>query len=314
GTQLALRDLVRQHNVYMGELNDQGTKLVAVHRFSFGVGCEDLARAWTPDSKAVFLDSNRSGHWEIYKQALNSDSDEPFVQGPDDQFDPRVSPDGASLLYIDRPRVWREPQPASLMRVPITGGVPQLVLRTSHFSEWGLRFECPRRAGMPCVLAQRQGRQIVFRAFDPAKGFRPGSKELANTGYIPDSHLDWRLAPDGRSIAWILADSTDNRIHVLRLVRSANRLISGGSERDIAVSGGPYLHSIAWSPDGKGWFIVRQLPASWTLVHADLEGSASTLLSVPSAFPPDVIPSPDGRHLAFSEESFTSNVWLLKDF
>ncbi len=215
GTQLIFRDLVVQNSAYVGELERGEESLNDVRRLSFGVGREDFPSAWTPDSRALFLDSNRSGNWEIYKQTIESDSDQPFVEGPDDQFSPRVSPDGAWLLYIDRPRTWREPQPVSLMRVPISGGLPQLVLKASHFSEWGLRFECPRRPGMPCVLAQRQGNQVVFRAFDPEEGFQDGSKELARTDYVGRFRAGWCLAPDGLSIAWIRMGPTDNQLYVV---------------------------------------------------------------------------------------------------
>ncbi len=312
GTFLILRSWVVQHSAYVGDLANGGTRLVNVHRFSLGVGSEDFPRAWEPDGKALFLDSNRSGHWEIFKQPLDGRMDEPFVQGADDQFGPHVAPDGAQLLYIDRVENWREPRPASVMRVPISGGTPQLVLKASHFSEWGRRFECPRVAGMPCVLAERQGNQIVFRTFDPESGFEQGSKELATTGYLPQFYFDWCLAPDGLDIAWVLWDSTSNRIHLLHLNPNAGSLT--GNERDIDIQGGSYLHAIAWSPDGKGWFIVRELPASWVLLHADMQGNASQLLTVSSTFAPDVLPSPDGRHLAFSEENFSSNVWLLRNF
>jgi DNA-binding winged helix-turn-helix (wHTH) protein/Tol biopolymer transport system component len=314
GTRLVFRDLVVQHSAYVGELERGREGLTEVHRLSFGAAREDYPRAWTPDSKAVFLDSNRSGNWEIFKQALDSDADQAFVQGPDDQFSPSVSPDGAWLLYMDRPRNWHEPQPVSLMRVPIRGGLPMLVLKASEFSGWGLRFECPRVAGLPCVLAQREGKQIVFRTFDPENGFQHGSSEIAHTGYIPDFRVDWCLAPDGLKIAWVHMNPADDQIHLVPLARSASGLVSRGKERNVTVSGGAYLHAIAWSPDGRGWFLVRQFPESWTLAYANPQGKTFPLLTVPSTFPTDVFPSPDGRHLAFSEQGFTSNVWLLEHF
>lgn len=314
GTRLAVRDVVLQHSAYLGDLRDGRTKLVGVRRFNFGIGREDFPRAWTPDSQAVLLDSNRTGHWEIFKQALDSGSDEPFVAGPDDQFSPRLSPDGAWLLYLDRARNWREPQPVSMMRVRTSGGVPQAVLKASQFSEWGLRFECPHRAGLPCILAQRQGRQIVLRAFDPKVGFQNGSNELGRTEYVPHLHFDWCLAPDGSGIAWVKPDPTDDRIHLVPLAHTKNGLVSRGVERTVQVTGGGYLQAIAWSPDKNGWFVIRQFPQGWTLLYIGLEGRSSTLLNVASTFAPDVIPSPDGRHLAFSEQSLTSNVWLLKNF
>src|SRR5581483_4647721 len=146
-----------QHSTYVGDLDNGTRTLQNVRRLTFGLGREDFPRAWTPDSRALFIDSNRTGNWEIFKQGFAGDTDTPFVQGEDDQFSPRLSPDHAWLLYLERPKDWHEPQPVTLMRVPVSGGLPQPVLATTQFSEWGLRFECPQRAGLPCVLAQRQG-------------------------------------------------------------------------------------------------------------------------------------------------------------
>ena len=314
GTRLIFRDSVVQDSVYVAEVDRGGEGLIDIRRLSFGVGREDFPRAWTPDGRAVFLDSNRTGNWEIFKQDFDAASDQLFVQSPDDQFGPSVSPDGGSLLYLERARDWHEPQPVSIMCVPISGGVPQLVLKASEFSDWGLRFECPRGAGLPCVLAQRQGNEIVFRTFDPVRGFQNDSRELARTHYGARFRLDWCLAPNALDLAWIRMNPTDNRIQVAPLARDTSGLVARGKEHTVTLSGGGYLHAIAWVPDGKGWYIVRQWPESWALYYANAKGKTFPLITVPSTFPSDVFPSPDGRRLAFSEQSSTSNVWLLTNF
>jgi dipeptidyl aminopeptidase/acylaminoacyl peptidase len=171
GRRLAFRTVLTQHSVYEGDLEQSGKSLLRVRRLTFGQGRDDFPRAWTADSKAIFFDSNRNGKWEIFKQGSDQVSDEPYLQGANDEFSPRMSPDGRSVLYLDRPREWREPEPVRLMRVSIAEGFPQVVLQTIGFSEWGLRFECAQRQGAPCVLAQRTGDEIVFRLFDSERGF-----------------------------------------------------------------------------------------------------------------------------------------------
>ncbi|HKE22281.1 MAG TPA: winged helix-turn-helix domain-containing protein [Bryobacteraceae bacterium] len=313
GKYLVFRDVTVQHSVYLGDWKDREKSLLNVRRFTFGLGREDFPRAWTPDSKSIFIDSNRNGNWEIFKQPFDGVSDAPFVQGIEDQFGPRVSPDDNWLLYWQRPRNWREPQPVRLLRVPISGGPPQLVLTASECSEWGLRFECPQRAGMPCVLAQRQGRDVAFRRFDPIKGFEADKEEIARHGYDPDHPANWTIAPDGSHLAWIKRDPNEARIHVLALLKGRDGL-AGEGEQEVVMPGWSHLHAISWALDGKGWFVVARFPASWTLLYVDAQGKAYSLLRVASTFAPDIYPSPDGRHLAFSEQDFGSNVWLLENF
>lgn len=313
GKHLVLRDLTVQHSVYVGDWKDGEKNLLNVRRFTFGLGREDFPRAWMPDNKALFIDSNRNGSWEIFRQTLGQGPEEPFTWGEDDHFGPRVSPDGRWLLYLERPRSWREPQPVSLMRVPISGGLPQVVLTTSEFSEWGLRFECPQRAGMPCLLAQRQGKDVVFRPFDPANGFVPDAEEIIRHDYDPNNPTNWTIAPDGSHLAWIRRDPNEAHIHILAL-RNRGGGVPGESGRDILMPGWSHLHAISWAPGGKGWFVVARFPANWTLLYVDFQGKAYALLKAVTTFAPDVFPSSDGRYLAFSEQGLGSNVWLLENF
>jgi dipeptidyl aminopeptidase/acylaminoacyl peptidase len=98
------------------------------------------------------------------------------------------------------------------------------------------------------------------------------------------------------------------------LADDAGGLVARGKERAVSLSGGGYLHAIAWAPDGRGWYIIRQWPESWALYYVNPKGTTFPLLTVASTFPSDVFPSPDGRRLAFSEQTSTSNVWLLQNF
>ena len=307
GKELVLRDFTVQHSTYLGDLENGATTLQNVRRLTFGLGREDFPRAWTPDSRALFIDSNRTGNWEIFKQAFAGNTDSPFIQGEGDQFSPRLSPDHTWLLYLDRPKDWHEPQPITLMRAPISGGLPQPVLTTTQFSEWGLRFECPQRAGLPCVLAQRQGAEVVYRLFDPVKGFTSKTGGIARHPYDP-RQVNWSISPDGSQLAWIAWNPTQARIHVIP-VRGGH-----GNRRDIPIPGCSHLHSITWAANGKGWFVVSQWPGSWALLSVDATGKTCVLLKVTSTFAPDVFPSSDGRHLAFSEQGFGSNAWLVRNF
>lgn len=311
GARLVLRDLFVQHNVYLASLKDGGTSLGSLSRFSFGLGREDFPSAWTPDGRALFVDTNRNGNWQIYKRALDSESGSPFVAGQNDAFSPRVSPDGAWLLYIERPVNWHEGQPARLMRIPIAGGLPQPVLTASGFSRWGLRFACPRRAGIPCVLAQRQGNQVAFLPFDPEKGLLPPDRQIAR--FNAPAPIQWTIAPDGSGLAWISPDPGETIIHILPLSYGPDGW-AAGQQREVAVKGWSLPRSITWASGGKGWFVVSSSGSSWTLLYVTQQGKPDVLLRVPSNWPPDVYPSPDGRHLAFSEQSFSSNVWILGRF
>jgi DNA-binding winged helix-turn-helix (wHTH) protein/Tol biopolymer transport system component len=314
GRRLVFRTVVRQHTVYAGDLDVRRESLSRVHRLTLGQGRDDFPRAWTPDSKSIFFDSNRNGKWEIFKQAADEISDEPFLQGANDEFSPRMSPDGRSLLYLDRPRDWREPAPVRLMRIAMSERFPQFVLQTSGYSEWGLRFECAQTPGASCVLAQRTGNEIAFRRFDPERGFNSGPSEALKLQLDSRLKISWALAPDGSRLAWIISDAPDARIHVASLPQSGSaRTASARPQSDISLKQVSHLHALNWSPDGQGWYVTTRLPASWKIIYVD--GIRSQILwEGQGDYSPEAWPSPDGRHLAFSRLEQDSNVWMLENF
>ncbi len=314
GRRLVFRTVLNQHSVYEGDLNDNREALSRVRRLTFGQGRDDFPRAWTPDSKAIFFDSNRNGKWEIFKQASDQISDEPYLQGANDEFSPRMSPDGRSLLYLDRPRDWREPAPVRLMRVSTVERFPEFVLQTSGYSEWGLRFECARIPQGSCVLAQRAGSNIVFQRFDPERGFVGGGNEVLRIPFDPKLRISWALSPDGSHLAWIVSDAPDATIHVASVPKPAsNETTSEGRETELHLENLSHLHALNWSPDGQGWYVTTHLPVSWQILYVTASRN-QVLWRGQGEYSPEPWPSPDGRHLAFSQLEQNSNVWMLENF
>jgi DNA-binding winged helix-turn-helix (wHTH) protein/WD40 repeat protein len=308
GRRLAFRTVLTQHSVYEGDLEENGKSLLRVRRLTFGHGRDDYPRAWTPDSKAIFFDSNRNGKWEIFKQGSDQVSDEPYLQGGNDEFSPRMSPDGRSLLYLDRPLNWHEPEPVRLMRVSMAERFPQFVLQTAGYSAWGLRFECAQRPGAPCILAQRIGGEIVFRPFDPQHGFEANRSEVLRVPLNWNRQISWSLAPDGSHLAWMIADAPEATIHVVTLPQSGL-----GHENEVVLKDISYLHALNWSPQGKGWYVTTRLPVSWEILYAT-KSRTQVLWQGQGEYSPEAWPSPDGRHLAFSQKEQESNVWMLENF
>jgi Tol biopolymer transport system component len=60
---------------------------------------ENVATAWTSDSKAVLFVSNRNGTWKLFKQGIDETTPEVLVEGPSVSL-PRLSPDGSQALYL----------------------------------------------------------------------------------------------------------------------------------------------------------------------------------------------------------------------
>jgi serine/threonine protein kinase len=287
--------------VYLGELAKGGTRMSPPRRLTYDEAYDSVA-AWTADSKAVLFMSDRNGTWGIYKQGISQETAEPVVTGPQGGgMGPCLSADAASVLYLATPKTVAPSTVVRLMRIPVSGGVPQFVLETRVDSN----FQCARPANL-CVIseASQDGKQLTLTTFDPLKGRGKALRTIQK-----DSTADFpgqALSPDGTTFALSRGDEPESHIRLLSL--------SGGSDREIIVKGWPLLSGLAWSRDGKGLYCGSESAQGGTVLYVDLTGNVKVLLENKGAGQIYVVPSPDGRYLAMSREVGTSNAWMLEGF
>jgi eukaryotic-like serine/threonine-protein kinase len=325
GQKLAFRRSTVQSSVYLGDLQAHGVRMTVPRRLTLNEG-RDYPSAWTADSKAVVFVSNRNGQWELFKQSLEGEAAQPIAAvsagdaerteaGEFSPTVPRISPDGAWILYL----IWRKAASSSaqveLMRVPISGGPPRLVLSTSPRIVHSLR--CARSPATLCAIAERTSdrKHLIFTAFDPVLG---RGRELMrfSTSPTPDAEYAWDLSPDGTRVA--VLRRSEATIHVLRLNQQAPQEIVAKSR------GG--LETVDWAADGTGLFVSRVQEGGSALLHLDLRGNTDLLWESEGTVEPGItafvggpsmpwaVPSPDGRHLAICKWSLNANIWMLENF
>ena len=243
GKRLALQRYYPQPDVYIAQLEAQGSQLSAPQRLTLDEGL-DYPYAWTPDSKAVLFASDRDGPWHIFKQGIDQTQPELLVGGNNDVSLPRLSPDGSILLYL----VVSKPGEASinvrLMRMPLGGGPSKLVLEAPGI----MNQQCARLPSTLCIYSQIAGNEVRFFTFDAVNG--KGVELLA--AKINDDDDDWTLSSDGKYLAGLTYGTphTDPGIWILPL--------AGGPKRNIPVTGWAGFGGIDWAADNK---------SLWTAVH-----------------------------------------------
>ena len=319
GRRLAFRKWSWQGSIYIADFEAGGKRLSTPRRLTLNEG-PNYPGAWTGDSKAVVFESYLEGQWRIFKQTLGEEVGEPITTRAEGNVaGARLSPEGAWVLYIGLPRQDSDPSTGhQLMRLPIGGGPPQLVLTGSIYG--GPR--CARSPAVLCAIAERTAdlKKIIFTAFDPLRGrgrelFRIDTDATADfTG-----DYSWDLSPDGTRIA--VLKYSDRRIRIFAL--------DGHPSREILLKSWNSLQSVNWSADGKGFIVSSPTRDGAALLHVDLQGNADILwehkgsiapwngpyaqwLGGPSA--PWAIPSPDGRHLAIYSWSLSANIWMMENF
>jgi len=217
-----------------------------------------------------------------------------------------LSPDGSWILYLSSAtRQVGAGTPVRIMRVPTSGGAPQLVLEGQGISS----LACARSPTTLCAFSEpsRDLKQVVISALDPLNGRR---KELARISlWYPNNYYSWDISRDGSRLAFTQSSNREGRIRTL--------LLAGGEDHEIDVKGWNYLRSLSWATDGKGLFVGRRPISGSTLLYVDLEGRSDVLWEhgeLPGSPWTWGVPSPDGRHLAFVSYTADTNVWMLENF
>jgi Tol biopolymer transport system component len=305
GKRLALTKIRPRHDVYVGDLGRDGRGMQAPRRFTLDTRGSE-ADAWAPDSEAIVYESCRDGKWEIFRQGLNETVPEKAIKSSGHAWNGTFSPDRAWYLYWEEPApaAPRDPHPGRLMRRPVAGGQPELVLEEPYNDL--LDFKCPLKPGSDCVLSRREGKEMVFYSLDPVRGEgdRIADIEVKTSLYTGAGDVDWSVSPDGSRLAVVDAQP---RIEVLAR--------SGRTWREISVEPGwGPLRSIAWTTDGKAFYAVSWLSGTYNLLHVTTTGGVEALWSKRPEELSSLRPSPDGKRLAFTVETRDSNAWMIDNF
>ena len=210
-----------------------------------------------------------------------------------------LSPEGSWVLYMVGPKEGDPLAPTKLMRVPITGGSPQLVLTANI--EGGPR--CARSPVTLCAIAERSAdrNQLIFKALDPVKG---RGRKLAELKTDATADYQWDLSPDGARIA--VLKNLEGRIQTLSL--------NGRAPQAITVKGWNILTNAVWTADGKGLLVSSLKEEGSFLLSVDLQGNTRILWEQTGGVRTYGVPSPVGRHLAMQEWTGDSNMWMLENF
>jgi serine/threonine protein kinase/Tol biopolymer transport system component len=304
GKRLGVTKYGAQADVYVGELEANGHRLKNTRRLTLDEH-NDYPDQWMPDSKAVLFWSDRNGTWDIFKQALDQDEVQPVVTGPDYKQQPVLSPDGSWILYLSSAsRESSATTPVRIMRVPTSGGPPQLVLEGRGIDY----LACARSPAALCVFSEPSPdrKQLIFSAFDPVHG---RGRELTRINLNqPLLNYSWDLSCDGSRLAFTQFDDREGRIEILPL--------AGKEAREVNVKGWNGFVGLSWAADSKGLFVSRYPSSGTMLLYVNLEGRASVLWEqkLTGRYWTWGTPSPNGRYVALLGWSEDSNVWMLENF
>ena len=278
---------------FLVEFEDGGRKLMLLRRLTLDAN-GNLGEAWMADSRAVLFVSNRSGTWKLFKQKIDETTAEVLVETRGIKL-PRLSADRAYILYLTYTQTANGETQASLMKVPVAGGPPALVLSEKRI----YNYQCARTPSQLCLLSQTDAKDQVFYSFDPDRGL---GVEVAR---LPGGPTNWTLSPDGKKLA-VFVDE-----HCVRMLS-----LDTGAVRDIRVEQWR-LSNGDWSANGKLLFIQsvtqQNIPV---MLSVEMSGKAEVLLEGQKNIEYWwLVSSPDGKYgILEAEVPGENNAWMLEKF
>jgi hypothetical protein len=202
------------------------------------------------------------------------------------------------VLYVSQTDPADPSVPKSLMRLPVTGGPPQLVLRDIALGN----YQCARLPSTLCIATKLQKDKVIFFSFDPGRGI--GRELFTISGRVHD----WSLSPDGRTLADF---RHDHNIHFFSLENGGVKEVRTVTLDEWPVDNGD------WTADGSGLLIPTVTPGGTPVIlevskagktSVILEGAANT----PFGF---MLQAPDGRHgILGAGVPGDNNAWMADNF
>jgi DNA-binding winged helix-turn-helix (wHTH) protein/Tol biopolymer transport system component len=296
GKRLVLWRQNSQEQAFISEFEASERKWKTPRRLTLDAN-GNIATAWLSDSRTVLFASNRNGTWTLFKQAIDEMTAHVLVEGPSIFF-PRLSADGAQVLYLSQTDPDDPSVPKSLMRLPITGGPPQLVLRDVALGN----YQCARLPSTLCIGSKIEKDGVILFSFDPLRGI---GREI---GKLNGPLQDWSLSPDGKTLAGF---PHGHSIHFFSVENEAVK-----EERTVTLDEWPVFNG-DWNADGSALLIPSSTPAGTPVIlEVNKAGIGSVVLEgavhTPFEF---MIQAPDGRHgILGAIVHGDNNAWMVDNF
>lgn len=293
---IAVRDADSHPNIYVADLPPppQNPRFTRIRRLTF-TDADEYPHAWTPNSRSLIFESSRSGNSDLFLQAIDQNEAQPLVLSDRYKALPRITPNSKWIFYNERTptKKW------NIMGFPLEGGPAKILLANQLVQG---EFACALGAAGRCVTRTVQNGQFFFWDLNATRG---KGRELAKTAWIPAIVGDWDISPDGSQVA---IPNHDPRKASIRLVPLDERART--SEKTVPIRTLKNLSGVVWAAGGKGWYVAVSDAHGGVLYYVDLEGRVRTNL-LESMAATYAVPSPDGRHVAFTDRTASANVWQI---
>ncbi len=288
-------------------------------RLTFDEGLQ-IGATWSPDSRFVAYSSNRGGKFDIWVQQVSGGDPVRITKEPGQNWQPDWSPDGKYITYRS------EAGEGGLFIVPALGGSgmerkiasfgyyprwspdsSQILFQTNQFGWLNHLYVVNLEGGPPReVLTQLAANRHVTAM---SAAWHPDGKRvsaLINSDPVPTF---WTGPVTGGEA--VSSEATPELLQQIREVAADNSRSGRIYEHEWAMD-----FKFSWEPSGKAIYFERTFRGArniWrmTVDPQTLRTTAIERVTTGPGLDTELSLSPDGKKLAFTEESEHIRAWLF---
>ena len=266
----------------------------------------DMSPSFSPDGRSIAYSSDRSGRFEIYARPIQGNLPETqLTTGGDQNVQPVWSPDGQSIAYhsVVKGGIWI---------VPAAGGQPRQVTKIGSQPAWSpdsaqIAYRSEDMFSLAPTDLISTGKSAIF-----AVSAAGGVPRRLTSPKAPDVwHVFPSWSPDGSRILFAAYSNREAELWTARTDGS-------GASRIASLASAVYFSPI-YSANGDRIFYATYSRARefgiWQIrLKRDgnsADGEPIELTRSGTTMPRDLTLSRDGKHLAYTSSTMSSNLWRL---
>jgi Tol biopolymer transport system component len=259
----------------------------------------DAQPTLSPDGNSVAYTSNHNGSFEIFVKQLTAGGREvQLTTDGQENFQPSWSPNGQQIAYYSK-------KGGGIWVIPALGGAPRQLTDFGGSPKWSrdgtmIAFNSDSN---PDLGSGNVGSSTIWVV--PSQGGT--ARQVTQVGSPPGGHFGPTWAPDGQRIVFIDLNFSSQDLWSVS--------ISGTDLRQLTLP--PALGRVAhpvFSPDGRYLYFDAGPAVEALPIAADTGaplGEPVKLTDVGASVVQSVSVSGDGKRVAYSVQTLTSNIWSI---
>ena len=286
--------------IYHGYFSEKKSNIVLASKivpFS-GLPGRENSPAFSPDGNQIVFswDGGIEGaNSDIYVKLIGTGEPVRLTNTPNEEINPTFSPDGKSIAFV---RIF--PDHNEIILIPALGGAERKIYEKASYASVSFSPDGKLLAAAELETANDQAGIFTIN-------LQNGEKKHITTPSAPAVDHTPRFSPDGKSLAFIRYFSSFRReIFVVS---------AGGGEPRQITSDDVQIYGLAWNADSKKLFFTSFRAADqlnlWEISIG--EKAEPQMISTGSRNLSDLAISPNGKTIAFAEETADENIWEIEE-